>query len=294
MIYNPTPIHELKDTILEKAGVRVLIKREDLNHDMVSGNKWWKLKYNLEQTQIEKKDTILTFGGAFSNHIYATATAAKQHNLKSVGIIRGEETMPLNQTLSHAEKEGMVLHYISREEYRKKNNPEFLQALQKTFGRFYLIPEGGTNSLAVKGCVEFANEILKPIDFDYLCLPVGTGGTMAGIVAGLNGAKEVIGISVLKNGEFLKDEITKLMDDFSGKSYGNWSLLTSYHHGGYAKMTKALLDFVTAMKERHNLPLDHVYTGKLLWAVMQEIEKGRFKRGSTVLAIHTGGLQGTP
>jgi 1-aminocyclopropane-1-carboxylate deaminase len=293
MIYNTTPIEEIRNETLDKAGVRLLIKREDLNHPFISGNKWWKLKYNIKQAQSEKKQTVLTFGGAFSNHIYATAAAARENNLKSIGVIRGEETLPLNRTLSFAKNQNMDVYYVSREAYHKKTDPDFVQQLREKFGDFYLIPEGGTNTLAVKGCAEFAAKELSTIDFDFLCLPVGTGGTMAGIISGLENSKEVIGISVLKNGDFLKDEIEKLIQDFTGRLYGKWSLLTSYHHGGYAKVTQTLTEFVSAMKERHNLPLDHVYTGKLLWAVMKEIEIGRFHRGSTVLALHTGGLQGT-
>lgn len=292
MIYTITPVEQIENKLLDKAGVRLLIKREDLNHAFISGNKWWKLKYNIEKALIEKKQTILTFGGAFSNHIYATAAAADENNLKSIGIIRGEETPPLNHTLSFAKSRQMELHYLSREDYRKKNDPKFIQQLYERFGDFYLVPEGGTNELAVKGCAEFALKELSKIDFDFLCLPVGTGGTMAGVVSGLAGNKEVLGVSVLKNGDFLHDDIRKLIHDFTGVSYGNWSVLTSYHHGGYAKVTKKLMEFVSAMKERHNLPLDHVYTGKLMWALMNEVEAGRFPRGSTVLALHTGGLQG--
>lgn len=279
--------------MLETAGIRLLVKREDQNHPSVSGNKWWKLKYNLKEALLQQHHTVLTFGGAYSNHIYATAAAAKAHGLKSIGIIRGEKTLPLNTTLSFATASGMELQYISREDYREKDDPGFIQRLHEKFGNFYMIPEGGTNILAVKGCAEFAVEALSVIDFSHLMLPVGTGGTIAGIVCGLKGRKEVRGVPVLKNGDFLRPQIEKLISEFSGLTYGNWSLLTSYHHGGYAKVTKALLDFVTAMRERHNLPLDHVYTGKLMWAVMQEIEKGHLPRGATVLALHTGGLQGS-
>jgi 1-aminocyclopropane-1-carboxylate deaminase len=290
--YHETPVDEIRSALLDKAGIRLLVKREDRNHPSISGNKWWKLKYNLEEVLLQQKHTVLTFGGAYSNHIYATAAAARACNLKSIGVIRGEEMLSLNATLSFAAMNGMQLHYISREDYRKKDDPDFIMGLQKEFGDFYTIPEGGTNALAVKGCAELAAALLE-IDFDYLLLPVGTGGTMAGIVCGLNGLKEVIGIPVLKNGDFLYADIGKLIYGFSGLTYGNWSLLTSYHHGGYAKVTKELLDFVKAMKDRHNLPLDHVYTGKLMWAVMQEVDKGRFPRGATVLALHTGGLQGS-
>jgi 1-aminocyclopropane-1-carboxylate deaminase len=289
--YHHTPVQEIQNETLEKAGVRLLVKREDLNHPLVSGNKWWKLKYNLEEVLKQKKKVVLTFGGAFSNHIYATAAAAKECGVNSIGIIRGEETSPLNPTLSFALDKGMKLHYISREAYRSKDNAEFLANLKTRFGDFYLIPEGGTNLFAVKGCVELADE-LRSIDFDHLILPVGTGGTIAGLICGFEGSKEITGVSVLKNGEFLNGEIEHLIQNFSGKSYGNWSLLTSYHHGGYAKMTKELLDFVSAMKHEHNLPLDTVYTGKLMWALLQEVEQGKFRRGSTVLALHTGGLQG--
>ncbi|WP_254165109.1 1-aminocyclopropane-1-carboxylate deaminase/D-cysteine desulfhydrase [Chryseosolibacter histidini] len=292
MIYNKTPVDEIRSAALDKAGIRLLVKREDQNHPFISGNKWWKLKYNIEEA-LKQHRTVLTFGGAYSNHIYAVAAAAKEHGLSSIGIIRGEETLPPNATLSFAKGNGMQLHYVSREDYRKKNDPEFVQMLHEKYGEFYLIPEGGTNSLAVKGCAEFASETLLPIDFDHLMLPVGTGGTMAGIVCGLQGRRKVTGVAALKNGDFLKTEIDKLIRESSGSTYENWSLLTSYHHGGYAKVTNELLDFMKTIKTEHDLPLDHVYTGKLLWAVMKEIDMGQFARGTTVLALHTGGLQGS-
>jgi 1-aminocyclopropane-1-carboxylate deaminase len=279
--------------IAEKRGVRVFVKREDLNHPQISGNKWWKLKYNAEEALLQKKDTLLTFGGAFSNHIYATSAAAHELGLKSIGVIRGEETFPLNPTLSFAKRMGMRLHYVSRENYKRKHTDAFREDLKKFFGDFYLIPEGGTNELAVKGCAELGNKLLNEIPFDYLCLPVGTGGTMAGIIEGLKGQKEVIGISVLKNGDFLKDEVKNLLDKSNGAAYTNWQLLTSYHHGGYAKHTKELMDFIQQMKKDFGLPLDQVYTGKLFWALNEEIKNGSFKKGSTILALHTGGLQGS-
>jgi len=289
--YQPTPILQLRNELLDDAGVQLLCKREDLNHPAISGNKWWKLKYNLEEAARREKKTLLTFGGAYSNHIYATAAASHETGFKSVGIIRGEETLPLNKTLAFAQHCGMQLHYISRTQYREKDNPAFIQELHNKFGDFYLIPEGGTNEFAVKGCAEFGKQLLEEIDFDYLCLPVGTGGTIAGIIAGLEGKKEVIGFPVLKGGDFLKDEIEKLLQKYSNTLYGNWHLDASYHHGGYAKATPALLDFVKLMSDKHNLPLDAVYTGKLLWAVMDYVRQGKFRRGSTVLAVHTGGLQ---
>ncbi len=289
--YTPTPIQEIYSKSLTDAGVRLLVKREDLNHPHVSGNKLWKLKYNLLEVSRKLLNVVITFGGAYSNHIYATAAAAKELGLESIGIIRGEETLPLNATLTFAKQCGMHLHYISREEYRNKNENTFIQNLHNRFGEFYLIPEGGSNNLAVKGCEEFA-QTLNEIDFDYCCLPVGTGGTMAGIIAGLKKTKEIIGFTVLKGGEFLQTDIEKFLKDFSNESYKNWKLDTSYHHGGYAKTTPELLAFIKEMNDEHNLPLDPIYTGKLLWAVMDYVATGKFKRGSTILVLHTGGLQG--
>lgn len=289
--YKETPIQEVKSAPLKDAGIRLLVKREDLNHPHASGNKWWKLKYNLEACVRSGHDTLLTFGGAYSNHIFATAAAAHELGLKSIGIIRGEETLPLNHTLSFAKENGMMLQYVSREDYRHKTEENFIEKLHKQFGDFYLIPEGGTNELAIKGCEEFAKKLRTEIDFDYIYLAVGTGGTMAGIIAGLGGEKKVIGISVLKNGEFLNSAINKFLLEVYSKPFGNWSTLTSYDHGGYAKVTGELTTFIDKMQITHQLPLDSVYSGKLMKAVMEEVRRGDLKEGSVVLAIHTGGLQ---
>jgi len=286
IIYNKTPLLELKNQIIEQSGVRVLVKREDLNHPLISGNKWWKLKYNLEEALRLQKKTLLTFGGAYSNHIYASAAAAEELGLKSVGIIRGEETLPLNPTLSFAKACGMELLYVSREAYRRKSETEFVTQLHHQFGDFYLIPEGGTNHLAIKGCAEFGKRLIEEIDFDYVCMPVGTGGTIAGIVEGLSGQKQVIGFSSLKDGEFLNGEISKYTQ------FRNWQLNQDYHFGGYAKTTKALLDFARDFEHDFEIPLDPVYTSKMMFGVFDLMRQGYFKKGSVVLVLHTGGLQG--
>ncbi len=302
--YTSTPIQEIQHPLLKEAKVSLLIKREDLNHPFVTGNKWWKLKYNLEEAEQQSQKTILTFGGTYSNHIYATAAAAHELNLKSIGIIRGEETLPLNPTLAFASQMNMKLHYVDRETYRNKNSPEFIKNLQNTFGDFYMIPEGGSNELAVKGVYEFAQHL--NIDFDYLCCAVGTGGTLAGLIAGLQDQKHIIGFSSLKNGSFLKEEIEKLLSDFrtlydpmfgsaenySKNVYGNWELETSYHHGGYGKVTKNLLLFLQEIEEKTSIRFDPIYTGKMLFGIIDRAKKGMFKPGSSILAIHTGGLQG--
>jgi len=291
--YFDNPIIEIQSNTAEKAGVNILIKREDLNHPVVSGNKWWKLKYNLEVAEKEGQRTLLTFGGAYSNHIYASAGAAKELDLKSIGVIRGEKILPLNSTLGFAKDCGMKLHFVSREDYRKKSEEDFIENLKEKFGEFYLIPEGGSNVLAVKGCAEFAREKLSLIDFDYLCLPVGTGGTIAGIVAGLEGKKNVVGFSVLKNGHFLNEEIRKLLIEYSEKDYEKWSIQTDYHFGGYAKKTSKLDQFIMRMKQEHNLDLDPIYTGKMAAGVFDLITKKYFPKGSTILLLHTGGLRPT-
>lgn len=288
LVYTATPIIELKSALLVKSGLRILVKREDLNHVYASGNKWWKLKYNLEEATRTRRDALLTFGGAYSNHIYATAAAAKELGLKSIGIIRGEEVLPLNPTLAFAESCGMKLHFISREDYRHKTEEAFIQNLHNQFGDFYLIPEGGTNELAVKGVAEFGTILINELDFDYICLPVGTGGTMAGLVRGMNGRKNVLGFSVLKGGGFLNDEVKS----WAGNSFDNWSIVEDYHFGGYGKTTKELIDFIAEMENLHQLPLDQVYTAKMMFGIFDLVQKGFFKKGSTILALHTGGLQG--
>jgi 1-aminocyclopropane-1-carboxylate deaminase len=289
--YSPTPIIEIQSDILRIAKVRLLVKREDLNHPAISGNKWWKLKYNLEEVRKRKHDTILTFGGAYSNHIFSTAAAANELGLKSIGVIRGEEALPLNKTLDFASRCGMQLHYVSRELYRKKTDPKFIERLRDRFGDFYLIPEGGTNEFAVKGCREFAVEHLSRIPFDYLCVAVGTGGTITGIIAGLHQDRNVIGVSVLKDNGFLTEDVDTMLSSLGMDIHPKWKILSDYHHGGYAKSSPELLEFINRMAKDHNLPLDAIYTGKMMFAVMEEIRNQKFPQGSTILAIHTGGLQ---
>lgn len=284
--YDKTQIQKIKSQIFEQSGVQMLIKREDQNHPFVSGNKWWKLKYNLEEVLKARQTTLLTFGGAYSNHIFATAAAAHELGLKSIGIIRGEETLPLNPTLSFAKARGMQLYYISRETYRNKTEASLIEELHTQFGDFYLIPEGGTNELAVKGCGEFARQLNAEIDFDYLCLPVGTGGTIAGMIEGLDKSKRVIGFPSLKGATFLEGEIRK----YTSKK--NWQLVYDYHFGGYAKSTDELNEFMNEFEKQFNIPLDPIYTAKMMFGIMDLINRNFFEQGSTILVFHTGGLQG--
>jgi 1-aminocyclopropane-1-carboxylate deaminase len=289
--YNPTPVQEIRHEILSRHGVQLLVKREDLNHPSVSGNKWWKLKYNFLKAAELGFRKVLTFGGAYSNHIYSTSAAAAFLDFSSVGIIRGERALPLNATLSFAAEKGMNLYFVSRDEYRRKGERQFLDILKDRFGDFYLIPEGGTNDLAIRGCEELGRN-LQDIRFDKLMLAIGTGGTIAGLISAFHGTKEIIGVPVLKNADFLSEEIERLVFNYSGGRLGNFRLLTNYHQGGYAKVNIPLINFIKEMRSICGLPLDPVYTGKLVMAIFEEVRNGNFKRGTTILALHSGGLQG--
>ena len=283
-----TPIVPINDPLLAEKGVDLWLKREDLNHPLASGNKCRKLKYNLIEAKKQGHTKLLTFGGAYSNHIYAVAGVGKAEGFETIGIIRGEAHAELNPTLSFAESQGMQFHYMDRETYRKKDSSEVINLLKQLYGGFYLIPEGGTNSLALKGCAEMAAELTDT--FDYLCCPVGTGGTLAGVIMGLDGKGEILGFSSLK-GNFLQQEVNDLLLA-EGIAYQNWSINTAYHFGGYAKVKPELLEFIRAFEQKHQILLDPVYTAKMLFGIYDLVEKGFFLQGSTVMALHTGGLQG--
>ena len=280
------PNQKITLPLLEEFHVELSIKREDLIHPVVSGNKYRKLKYNLQEAKKRGYTTLLTFGGAFSNHIVAVAFAGKAAGLQTIGIIRGEELAQVweeNATLRFAKEQGMQLQFVSREAYRRKNSSEFLDELAVKYRSFYLVPEGGTNALAVKGC----EEILTPGDaqFDYICCCVGTGGTLAGLINSSGHHQMVLGFPALK-GDFLKEDIYKFV------TRDNWKLVTDYHFGGYAKMDRELIGFMNDFKLKTGILLDPVYTGKLLFGIMDMVEKGFFEPKSKILAIHTGGLQG--
>lgn len=285
-----TPIKAISDSLIENAGVKLLIKREYLNNQYFSGNKWHKLKYNLKEAKKNGFDTLLTFGGAYSNHIYATAAAGKIFGFKTIGVIRGEEHLPLNPTLSFAGKCGMKFYYLDRKSYRQKYNVELLKNLRKMFDEFYLVPEGGTNELAVNGVEEFVSKI--NIHYDHICCPCGTGGTLAGIIKGINKEKRALGFSVLKGGNFLIKNVENLIGENESAKSKNWNINLDYHFGGYAKMNSRLIDFIDRFEKENNIPLEPVYSGKMFYGIYDLVLKGHFEKGETILAIHTGGLQG--
>ena len=277
--------------ILEEKKVELFIKREDKIHPFVSGNKFRKLKYNITEAKNQQKEILLTFGGAFSNHIVATAVTGNLSGFKTIGIIRGDElgnniekTLSQNSTLREAHKNGMQLHFVSRTEYREKSTPKFIEKLKNQFGEFYLVPEGGTNKLAIKGCEEILTK--QDENFDYICLSIGTGGTISGLINSAKNHQKIIGFPALK-GDFLEQEINQFV-----KRNDNWSLETEYHFGGYGKYNPELIRFINQFKEQTNIPLDPIYTGKMLFGILDMIAKNQFPENSKILIIHTGGLQG--
>jgi 1-aminocyclopropane-1-carboxylate deaminase/D-cysteine desulfhydrase-like pyridoxal-dependent ACC family enzyme len=285
-----TPLEEINDKFLKERKISLYLLREDLNHVALSGNKWHKLKYNIQEARKLKKNTLLTFGGAFSNHIYATAAAGKIFNFRTIGVIRGEEHLPLNPTLSFAKENGMEIYYMDRTSYRKKDSNEIIEDLKRRFGDFYLIPEGGTNELAVKGCSELIDKI--DLDFDFVCCPCGTGGTLTGLISGLNGKSNALGFAVLKGASFLRENVQLLLKKSGGELLNNWAINLDYHFGGYAKINRELINFVNDFYAITKIPIEPIYTGKMLFGIYDLISKGFFEQGTRIIAIHTGGLQG--
>lgn len=271
----------------EKYGVELFLKREDLIHPFISGNKYRKLKYNLEEALKQGKSRLLTFGGAYSNHIAAVAYAGKKFGLKTIGVIRGEELFDKiegNSTLSFAKACGMHFKFVSRELFREKESSNFIEKLKKEFEDFYLIPEGGTNDLAIKGCKEILTGKDKE-EFNLVCCAVGTGGTISGVINSLENHQKILGFPALK-GSFLKEDISKFVTN------KNWELINDYHFGGYAKVDESLITFINQFNEEQNIPLDPIYTGKMMFGIFNLLEEGYFQKGTRILAIHTGGLQG--
>ncbi|MCJ8281888.1 MAG: pyridoxal-phosphate dependent enzyme [Rivularia sp. ALOHA_DT_140] len=293
MLNQISPLQLIEDKLLKQRGIGLYVKRDDLIHPQISGNKWRKLKYNLQTAKEQQYKRLITFGGAYSNHIAATAAAGKIFGFETIGVIRGEFIKPLNSTLSLAQNQGMKLVFVDRKAYRSEK-AEIAISLQHELGQCYVIPEGGSNSLAVKGCVEIVEEVEKQLGGespDYFCVSSGTGGTAAGLVVGL-AQKSFVKVFPALKGDFLQDEINRLIWESVGKRYENWELITDYHFGGYTKWNQQLIDFINLFYKRFNLQLDPIYTGKLFYGVWKEIEKGNFKDNSTIVLIHTGGLQG--
>jgi 1-aminocyclopropane-1-carboxylate deaminase len=288
-------VQPLADDELAAAGVSLWLKRDDLIHPELPGNKWRKLKYNLDAAA--GRD-LLTFGGAYSGHIRATAAAGHYFGLGATGVIRGEPHEPLNWSLRYAVDHGMRLRYLDRQAYRRKTSPEIIDGLRRELGDFYLLPEGGSNALAVRGCAEITAEAAEQLDFDVICCPCGTGGTLAGIAAGLCPGQRALGFSVLKGGEFLAAEVARLQRAALGQAtlgrtalggtVGEWRVECGFPYGGYARRTPELDDFIAAFESRHGLRLDWIYVAKMMSGLYTMARRGAFPPGTRIVAVITG------
>ncbi|GGZ83593.1 1-aminocyclopropane-1-carboxylate deaminase/D-cysteine desulfhydrase [Streptomyces subrutilus] len=299
----PSPLREVRDERFERCGVRLLLKRDDLIHTTLpwdadalgpvdlhpSGNKWRKLAPNLRAALAGGHDTVATFGGAYSNHLRATAAAGRLLGLRTVGIVRGEELAgrPLNASLARCAADGMRLHFVPRSDYRAKADPQVRDRLLAEAGApgAYAVPEGGSNPLALAGCAELGRELRGLTD--VAAVACGTGGTLAGLAAGLDPEQRALGVPVLAGG-FLDAEIRSLQERAFGGPAGSWTLAEGYHHGGYARVPAALEAFAADFEARHGVPVERIYVAKLLWALADLAAAGAFPRGTALTAVVTG------
>ena len=297
------PIQSVHHQILTEADVSLDVLRLDLIHPLIHGSKWFKLKHNLLQVQKSGATRVLSFGGAWSNHILALAAAGKYYGLETIAVIRGELVEPLNSVLSFAKEQGMQLYPVSREDYRRKSEAEFIDELHDELGEFYLIPEGGSNALALKGCEEICDLIFKSewlkesssLTPNFVALACGPGATMAGLISGFSKSRnsilpEVLGFSVLKGEGYLSSEVTRHLDGVSLEGSVPWRMIEDYHCGGYAKSNEKLRSFLQAFSSISDIPIEPVYTGKVFFGLLEMVKSGEFKSGSRILALHTGGI----
>ncbi|MGW8682248.1 1-aminocyclopropane-1-carboxylate deaminase/D-cysteine desulfhydrase [Streptomyces sp. NPDC055817] len=290
----PSPVEPVADDRFHRHGVRLLLKRDDLIHPDLPGNKWRKLAPNLAAATAGGHGTLLTFGGAYSNHLRATAAAGRLLGLRTIGVVRGQELagQPLNTSLARCADDGMRLHFVDRTTYREKRDPATLARILREVaprdgdgGTPYVVPEGGSNAEAVRGCAELGRELQEAAG--VVGVACGTGGTLAGLAAGLDEGQRALGIPVLKGG-FLGDEIRTLQEAAFGGPRGDWSLDERFHCGGYGRTTPALLAFAEDFEQRHGLPVERLYVAKLLYALLTLTEEGAFAPGTRLMAVVTG------
>ena len=286
------PVHSVSPRWLEGTGIELDILRLDLLHPTISGNKWFKLKPHLQAAQKAGQGTVMSFGGAWSNHLHALAAAGKEFGFRTIGVIRGEQHTP-SAMLQDAERWGMVLHYVCRSDYHRRYEAEYQQLLVEQLGynieETAVVPEGGSGVSGVQGCESIlAAGHINPRDYDEIWLGCGTGSTLAGVTRSVKHAAKVQGVAVLKGADFLRRDIAGYLPDYGTK----WALDTDNHCGGYGKAPAELLDFINEFELDTNIPLDQIYTGKVMLALKKKIGQGGMKNVSRLLMIHTGGLQG--
>ncbi|MBK8518527.1 MAG: 1-aminocyclopropane-1-carboxylate deaminase/D-cysteine desulfhydrase [Saprospiraceae bacterium] len=285
----PSPMEQIENELLGNKNITLFVKRDDLIHPWLSGNKYRKLKYNIAQAKDHNKKMVITFGGAFSNHLYATAAACSLYGLQSIGIIRGDIDSD-NPTIKFCIARGMKLIPVSRSSFRLKHESKEIQDIVSTYYDPYVIPEGGTNSFALKGVEELIHEINQQILLspDYIILASGTGGTTAGLLTSDELRSKVISFSALKS-DHLTEEILRLAGN---KNNQLLTVISDYHFGGYGKWNNELLNFITEFEDSTGVLLDHVYNGKAMYGLYDMIRNDFFAKGSTLCYLHTGGLQG--
>jgi len=290
-----SPLQKIHHPLFDKYQLDVHVKRDDLLHGIISGNKWRKLKYNLEQLKKTNYQGALSFGGSYSNHIHAFAYACMQHNIPCIGVIRGEEQYASNFTLRWARHWGMQCHFVDRKTYRRRFETDFLTELTELYPNYFIIPEGGSNNLAIPGVAEVVTELNQQTEFDTLITPVGSGGTLAGLISGDTVADckqhRVLGVAVLKQAEYLVDEIKALLTP-EGLTHKDWQLLTEYHRGGYGKFSASDAQRIIAFNQQTGVTFEPVYSGKMILALLDLIELNYFKPYERIVLLHTGGLQG--
>ncbi|WP_286262997.1 1-aminocyclopropane-1-carboxylate deaminase/D-cysteine desulfhydrase [Thalassotalea atypica] len=287
----PSRLEQIDCSLFKKHRVNVFIKRDDLIHPIISGNKWRKLKGNLAEAKRQNKKGIVSFGGAYSNHIHALAYACHQHKLSSIGIIRGESQYQDNFTLSWARYWQMQFKFVDRKTYRKRHEKDYLAELAIMYPDHFVVPEGGTNSFALSGVGEVISELNQQLDYDTIMLPVGSGGTISGLIKADHDQHEILGVAVLKQNGYLLDEITQLLPN-TAHHYGNWRLLEDFHCGGYAKFSAQHCQRIIEFIDESQIPFEPVYSGKMLLALLDLVEAEYFPENHTIVLLHTGGLQG--
>ncbi|MDD5275405.1 MAG: pyridoxal-phosphate dependent enzyme [Methylovulum sp.] len=284
--FNRSSLTRITEPLFELRGVELWLKRDDLLHPVISGNKWRKLKYSLQHALSLGADTLISMGGAYSNHLHALAYTGHVLGLKTIGFIRGEQAGPLTPSLADMRAWGMELRFISRADYRQLRQYKSWQALPDLGPGQYWLPEGGAQALALQGIAELVHELDSP--YDVLCAPCGTGATLAGLIAAAPAQADIIGFAALKNGGFLTADIAALL----GRQQDNWQVNLDYHFGGFAKTNAELMAFIAVFEAKTEIPLEPVYTGKMLYGLYELVKKDYFSAGQRIIAIHTGGLQG--
>jgi len=287
-------LQQLHHPLFTQHKVHVQVKRDDLIHPIISGNKWRKLKYNISHVkQRQNINGIISFGGSYSNHIHALAYACYQQKLPCIGVIRGEKSYERNFTLTWARHWGMELIFVDRATYRRRHDTDYLLQLQQEFPNYFLVPEGGSNELAIPGVSEILSELNQQTTFDTLIAPVGSGGTLAGLITGDNDNAEhqILGIAVLKGADYLVNEVKALLPEHA-KKHNNWQILTNFHRGGYAKFSAHDVTRIMAFNQTTGVDFEPVYSGKMILALLDLLEQKYFKAGERIVILHTGGMQG--